>query len=77
MQTMLILHHLIPSHAITPPHMTSLLSATHLIKPKWLSELLNLALLDPHKSPHALEHMFTLPPEGYIILALLLHSPQH
>ena len=74
---MLILHHLVPSHAITPPHMTSLLSAAHLIKPKWLSELLDLALLDPHKSPRALEHTFALPPEGYFVLASLPHSPQH
>lgn len=56
-----ITHHHVPSHAITPPHRTSLLSATHLVKPEWLSELLNLAFLDPHESSHALEHMFTLP----------------
>ena len=70
-----ITHHLASSHTITPPYITSLLSATLLIKLKWLSELLT--LLDPCKSPYSLEHTFTLPPEGYFILALLLHSPQH
>jgi hypothetical protein len=59
-----ITHHLVPSHAITPPHMTSLLSATHLVKPEWLSELLDLSLLNPRESPRALEHTFSLPPEG-------------
>lgn len=59
-----ITHHLVPSHAITPPHITSLLSAAHLVKPEWLSELLELSLLDPRESPRALEYTFALPPEG-------------
>ena len=44
--------------------MTSLLSAAHLVKPEWLSELLDLSLLNPRESPRALEHTFALPPEG-------------
>ena len=59
-----ITHHLVPSHAVTPAHMTSLLSAAHLVKPEWLSELLDLSILDAHESPRALEHTFVLPPEG-------------
>ena len=59
-----ITHHIVPSHAVTPPHMTSLLSAAHLVKPEWLSELLDLSLLNPRESPRALEHTFALPPEG-------------
>ena len=56
-----ITHHLVPSHAITPPRRTSLLSAVHLVKPEWLSELLDLALLDPRESSRALGHTFALP----------------
>ena len=59
-----ITHHLVPSHALTPAHITSLLSAAQLVKPEWLSELLDLALLDPRESPRALEHTFVLPPES-------------
>ncbi|KAF8256858.1 hypothetical protein EI94DRAFT_1762374 [Lactarius quietus] len=59
-----ITHHLVPSHAITPAHMTSLLSAAHLVKPEWLSELLELSILDPRESPRALERTFALPPES-------------
>lgn len=59
-----ITHHLVPSHALAPAHMTSLLSAAQLVKPEWLSELLNLSILDPRESPRALEHTFVLPPEG-------------
>ena len=44
--------------------MTSLLSAAHLVKPEWLSELLDLSISDPRESPRALEHTFVLPPEG-------------
>ena len=57
--------------------MTSLLSTAHLIKPEWLSELLDLALLDPRESPRALEHTFALPSEEYFVLASLPCSPQH
>ena len=72
-----ITHHLVPSHAITPPYMTSLLSAAHLVKPKWLSELLDLALLDPCEPPRALEHAFALLPERNFLLASPPRSPQH
>ena len=44
--------------------MASLLSAAHLVKPEWLSELLDLSILDPRESPRALEHTFALPPES-------------
>ena len=66
-----ITHHHVPSHAITPPHRTSLLSAAHLVKPEWLSELLNLAFLDPRESSRALGHTFTLPLR--VILSWLCH----
>src|SRR6266702_1090456 len=59
-----ITHHLVPSHALTPAHMTSLLSAAQLVKPEWLSELLDLSILDPRASSRALEHTFVLPSEG-------------
>ena len=59
-----ITHHIVPSHALSPPHMTSLLSAAHLVKPEWLSELLDLYLLDTRESPRALEHTFALPHKG-------------
>ncbi|KAH9961776.1 hypothetical protein BC827DRAFT_1201768 [Russula dissimulans] len=59
-----ITHHLVPSYALTPAHMTSLLSAAQLVKPEWLSELLALSDLNPRESPRALEHAFALPPEG-------------
>ncbi|KAI9455675.1 hypothetical protein BJY52DRAFT_1151531 [Lactarius psammicola] len=59
-----ITHHLVPSHVLTPAHMTSLLSAAQLVKPEWLSELLDLSILDPRESPRALEHTFVLPSEG-------------
>ncbi|KAH9018546.1 hypothetical protein EDB84DRAFT_1403831 [Lactarius hengduanensis] len=59
-----ITHHLVPSHALTPAHMTSLLSAAQLVKPEWLSELLDLSILDPRETPRALEHTFVLPSES-------------
>ncbi|KAI0300679.1 hypothetical protein B0F90DRAFT_398184 [Multifurca ochricompacta] len=59
-----ITHHLIPSYALTPAHMTSLLSAVQLVKPEWLSELLELSILDPRESTRALEHTFVLPLES-------------
>ncbi|KAF8476316.1 hypothetical protein DFH94DRAFT_758427 [Russula ochroleuca] len=59
-----VTHHLVPSYALTPAHMTSLLSAAQLVKPEWLSELLALSILDPRESTRALEHTFALPPES-------------
>ena len=59
-----ITHHLVPSYALTPSHMTSLLSASQLVKPEWLSELIALSTLDPQESTRALEHCFSLPPES-------------
>ncbi|KAH9966294.1 hypothetical protein BJV74DRAFT_285458 [Russula compacta] len=59
-----ITHHLVPSYALTPAHMTSLLSVAHLVKPEWLSELLSLSTLHPRESARALEHTFVLPPES-------------
>ncbi|KAH9051249.1 hypothetical protein EDB87DRAFT_982176 [Lactarius vividus] len=59
-----ITHHLVPSHALTPAHVTSLLSAAQLVKPEWLSELLDLSILDPRETPRALEHTFVLPSES-------------
>ena len=59
-----VTHHLVPSYALTPAHMTSLLSAAQLVKPEWLSELVALSILDPKESPRALEHTFALPPES-------------
>jgi len=59
-----ITHHLVPSLALTPAHITSLLSAAQLVKPEWLSELLALSILDPRQSPHALEYTFALPLES-------------
>jgi hypothetical protein len=59
-----ITHHLVPSYALTPSHMTSLLSAAQLVKPEWLTELLTLSDLDPRESPRALEHTFSLTPES-------------
>ncbi|KAH9160697.1 hypothetical protein EDB89DRAFT_1914535 [Lactarius sanguifluus] len=59
-----ITHHLVPSHALTPAHMTSLLSAAQLVKPEWLSELLDISILDPRETPRALEHTFVLPSES-------------
>src|SRR5260221_487971 len=56
-----IMHHLVPSYTLTPAHMTSLLSTTQLIKPKWLTELISLSALNLCKSLHALEHTFALP----------------
>ena len=44
--------------------MTSLLSAAQIVKPEWLTELLDLSILDPRESPRSLEHTFALPPEG-------------
>lgn len=57
-----ITHHLVPSCALTPAHMTSLLSAAQLVKPEWLSELLALSILDPRESARALERNFAPPP---------------
>ncbi|KAH9984922.1 hypothetical protein BJV77DRAFT_1086941 [Russula vinacea] len=45
-----VTHHIVPSYALTPAHMTSLLSAAQLVKPEWLSELLALSILDPRES---------------------------
>jgi hypothetical protein len=59
-----ITHHLVPSYALTPAHMTSLLFAAQLVKPEWLSDLLELSILDPHESQRALEYTFALPAEG-------------
>jgi hypothetical protein len=59
-----VTHHLVPSYALTPAHMTSLLSAAQLVKPEWLSELLALSILDPRESTRALEHTFALPSES-------------
>ncbi|KAI9439406.1 hypothetical protein F5148DRAFT_859363 [Russula earlei] len=59
-----ITHHLAHSYALTPAHMTSLLSAAQLVKPEWLSELLALSTLNPRESARALEHTFALPPEA-------------
>lgn len=59
-----VTHHLVPSYALTPAHMTSLLSAAQLVKPEWLSELVALSILDPRESTRALEHTFALPPES-------------
>ncbi len=59
-----ITHHLVPSYALTPTHMTSLLSAAQLVKPEWLTELLALSNMDPRESTRALEHTFALPPES-------------
>ncbi|KAI9439367.1 hypothetical protein H4582DRAFT_134338 [Lactarius indigo] len=59
-----ITHHLVPSHALSPAHMTSLLSAAQLVKPEWLSELLDLSILDPRETPRSLEHTFVLPSES-------------
>jgi hypothetical protein len=59
-----VTHHLVPSYALTPAHMTSLLSAAQLVKPEWLSELLARSILDPQESTRALEHTFVLPPES-------------
>jgi hypothetical protein len=59
-----VTHHIVPSYALTPAHMTSLLSAAQLVKPEWLSELLALSILDPRESTRALEHTFVLPPES-------------
>jgi len=59
-----ITHHLVPSYALAPAHMTSLLSAAQLVKPEWLTELINLSILNPHESPRALEHTFALPSES-------------
>jgi hypothetical protein len=59
-----ITHHLVPSYALTPGHMTSLLSAAQLVKPEWLSELIALSTLDPRESTRALEHNFSLPSES-------------
>src|SRR6266852_566063 len=58
-----ITHHLVPSYALTPGHMISLLSAAQLVKPEWLSELIALSTLNPQESTRALEHNFSLPPE--------------
>jgi len=44
--------------------MTSLLSAAHIVKPEWLSELITLSTLDPRESTRALENTFVLPPES-------------
>jgi hypothetical protein len=59
-----ITHHLVPSYALTPAHMTSLLSAAQLVKPEWLTELIDLSILNPRESPRALEHTFALPSES-------------
>jgi hypothetical protein len=59
-----ITHHLVPSCALTPGHMISLLSAAQLVKPEWLSELIALSTLNPQESTRALEHNFSLPPES-------------
>jgi len=59
-----ITHHLVPSYALTPAHMTSLLSAAQLVKPEWLTELLALSNMDPRESTRALERTFVLPPES-------------
>jgi len=59
-----ITHHIVPSYALTPAHMTSLLSAAQLVKPEWLTELIDLSVLDPRESPRALEHTFALPSES-------------
>ena len=59
-----ITHHLVPSYALTPAHMTSHLSAAQLVKPEWLTELINLSILNPRESPRALEHTFALPSES-------------
>lgn len=59
-----VTHHLVPSYALTPAHMTSLLSAAQLVKPEWLTELIDLSILDPRESPRALEHTFALPSES-------------
>src|SRR5258707_14055830 len=59
-----ITHHLVPSYAFTPGHMTSLLSAAQLVKPEWLTELIALSTLNPGESTRALKHTFALPPES-------------
>ena len=72
-----VTHHLVPSYALTPAHMTCILSAAQLVKPEWLFELLALSILDPRESTHALEHTFVLPPESKFHPGFAAALPPH
>ncbi|KAH9995701.1 hypothetical protein BJV77DRAFT_1157655 [Russula vinacea] len=72
-----VTHHLVPSYALTPAHMTCILSAAQLVKPEWLFELLALSILDPRESTRALEHTFVLPPESKFRPGFAAALPPH